>query len=183
MGTQKAIFEQDTNETDCGHSHHWVTHNNRKYLSLRTEKNVIKMFDASGQAFAEDDKLRIRMAQDDEIHHYEFDRTFENIFILKNAKVLEKRAISDLNHPSMSVRLEQALDTGTDKKLLTLSDGGSACAVGGGFQRAYFYFVDLMSQTQRKFKPVSLRSAFAPCFINGDADSLAIGGAKDQGVE
>ena len=44
---------------------------------------------------------------------------------------------------------------------------------------SYFYLVYVEKKTQQKFK-ISVYNAFAPCFINGDTDVLAVGGQKGK---
>ena len=52
-------------------------------------------FDESNKSFAEDESLRLQVAESDEINSSEFDRNFEHIFIVKNLEVIEKRRVGE----------------------------------------------------------------------------------------
>merc|ERR1712087_278749 len=81
-----------------------------------------------------------------------------------------------------SIELEEKIGS-SEFKLLTLSNDCSFCAVGGGFDKTYSYVLDLEKKTQRKLTSKVLTWTSAPCFINGDAEYVAVGGSVGQGVE
>ena len=103
--TKKVLFQ----EKSYGfHSHHWVMHNEQKYLSLQTRRNMIEMYqvDAYRQFSKADESLCLSVAANEKIAYVEFDRDFEHIFILKNLKVLEKRNMLNLCKVQLSIVLE-----------------------------------------------------------------------------
>ena len=130
MGTKKVLFEEKAH--GC-HSHHWVNYNDQKYISLQTAKNVMKMyrFDETNKSLTEDESLRLQVAENEEINSSEFDQKFEHIFIVKNLEVIEKRSVGELGKAMLSIKLQEKVGTDTTK-LLTLSDDGTFCAIGGG---------------------------------------------------
>ena len=187
------------------HTHHWIMHKppktkaeestthtfwddqplfprGLKYLSLQTERTLIKMFllDEAKRTFREEEAFRIRA--DGSINYSEFDRNFENILILKNYQVLELRCIDDAETVMMRIELnEKVLDD--EAKQLVLSVDGTMCAIGGGEDKPHFYVVDLESKQQHNLTSTALTDSCSPCFINGDAELVAVGGAEGQGVE
>merc|ERR1712087_436014 len=52
------------------------------------------------------------------------------------------------------------------------------CAIGGGYCKAYFYVINLESKEQQKLTSTNLGHSFAPCFINGGTEYVAVGGAS-----
>ena len=68
-------------------------------------------------------------------------------------------------------------------KMLSLSNDGSFCVIGGGADKPYFYLIDIVNHKQLKLTSTVLTDTLAPCFINGDAEFVAIGGDDGQGVE
>ena len=133
------------------------------------------------KSLKEDESLKIVLGTEDEINAYEFDQSFENIFILENEKVLEKKSLGALDEVTMSIKLkEKVQDSGY--KLLSLSHDGSLCVIGGGFA-AYFYLLDLDSKAQHKLSSEALTQTNAPCFINGDNEQVGVVGKSGQGVE
>ena len=161
-------------------THHWVVHQGKSYLSLQTKESEIKMFAAN--SFAEDVALSISLPATESINYTEFDSSFENIFILKNFQQLEQRTIADVQNVKLSIKLkEEVEDPGL--KQLVLSNDGTFCAIGGGFIQSYFYLIDLTSKTQHKITSKALKKSLAPCFINGDAYIVAVGGGTGDGVE
>merc|ERR1712087_147454 len=60
--------------------------------------------------------------------------------------------------------------------------GGTVCAIGGGY-RKYFFLIDLTGNAQYKLGSEKLTSSRATCFINGDAECVAVGGDTHEGVE
>ena len=99
--------------------------------------------------------MKMRLNATDEVNYSQFDQNFENIFILKNLQVLEKRNTCDDRACSM-------------------------CAIRGGYSSRSFYLVDLSRQTQSKLTSRNLKNTYAPCFINGETDFVAV---ADKAVE
>ena len=82
----------------------------------------------------------------------------------------------------MTLELEQQVAQVTLKQL-SLSGDGSLCAIGGGSDNPYFYLIDLVSKTQQKLTSKMMKHSYAPCFINGDNEYVALGSRYGQGVE
>ena len=181
MHSKKAIWKT---EAQGAHTHHWVTIREQKYLSLQTKTNEVKMFtvDAESKAFKENEALRLCLGEEDRINFTEFDTTFENIFILKNGQMLEKRDVDSINEIKMSIELEEELGGGA-RKQLSISNDGTFCAIGGGVGKKYFYVVDLQNAQQHKFVSEALTNTFAPCFINGQTELVAVGDWGKDWVE
>ena len=174
MATKKEIFKSAASGY---HTHHWVVHAAKKYLSLQTKKNEIKMFeiDAEHKSFKQDEELRLCLDAQDEINFSEFDRTFENIFILKNHETLESRSISDVNAVKISLKLIDRLGSSIQKQL-TLSNDGTFCAIAASGGKPYFYLIDLVKKQQHKLVSSALSQTYGPCFINGETDYVSVGG-------
>ena len=137
-------------------------------------------FDVAERSFEEDEALQISLSDKDDLSYPVFDQTFENIFYLKNYEVVEQRSIDDLKKVKMSIRLEAKV-VSTAMKQLALSNDGRFCAIGSGFKKPSFYLIDLKNKQQFKLTTKVIINSYAPCFINGDTQYLAIGGYK--GVE
>ena len=181
MQTKRVIWKT---EAKGAHTHHWVTIREQKYLSLQTKQNVINMFvvDAEKKAFNEDESLQLCLANQDRITFTEFDTTYENIFILKNQIILEKRDVNDINEIKLSIELGEEVRKSQSKQL-SISNDGTFCAIGGGISKRYFYVVDLQNAQQHQFVSEVLTHTFAPCFINGQTELVAIGDWKKRWVE
>ena len=67
-------------------------------------------------------------------------------------------------------------------KVSSLSDDGNYCIIGGGYKN-FFYIIALETQKQIKLNTEKLTYAFAPCFINGESNLIAVGGNTGEGVE
>merc|ERR1719361_1704312 len=154
LETKKLIFQHSA----CGrYTHHWITVNDQKYLSLSTTNNTISMFRVSDDhQFEEDESMKITLDGDDVINFYEYDQSVEHIFIVRNYSILEKRALSDLNTVTMSVELDNRIGTSISK-LFVLSNDGKFCVIGTGNSHTYssnssnfFYLISL--ETQQQFK-------------------------------
>eukprot|EP01084_Bolivina_argentea_P027295 50738_1 len=65
---------------------------------------------------------------------------FENIILVKNKNILEKRAVNNMNEVVVSITLEQQIKPSFDKKILSLSNDGELCVIGGTSK--YFYLID-----------------------------------------
>ena len=58
------------------------------------------------------------------------------------------------------------------------------CVIGaGGKDFDFFYLIDIASQQQTKLKSRRCKGMYAPCFINGGSELVAIGGTNGHGVE
>ena len=177
MEMRNVVFER---EIEGFHSHHWLTLNGQKFLSLQTAKNTIELLrvDIEHKSVGSS-KYTLSLEEADVIDFYEFDRNFQNIFILKNNSILEKRSVI-LNQKVVSMQLEE--DVGQSaSKILSLSNDGSFCVISS--KCSYFYLVGIVNQTQFKLTSNYLTRTYAPCFINGDADFVAVGGYDGEGVE
>ena len=174
MVQKKVVLEK---KSKGEHSHHWLTLNAQKYLALQVSKNQMQMFkvDQETKAFEEDETLKVELGDWDNINFSEFDRKFEHLFLVKNDSILEKRSLRNVGSVAMSIELEEKIGT-SRTKLLALSSDGSFGVVGGGTNRSYFYLLDLEKKTQRKWESKVLTCTNAPCFINGDAEYVAVGG-------
>merc|ERR1712083_143066 len=63
-----------------------------------------------------------------------------------------------------------------------VSNDGTLCAMAGGDNKADFYLIELESQMQHKMSSEVLGDTYAPCFINGQTEYVAVGGFT-EGVE
>ena len=77
----------------------------------------------SHQGFSEEPSAAIVLGEGERINFFEFDRSFEHVFVLKNDCVLEKRAMADVSKVLVSINLEQKVGASSAKQL-TLSDDG-----------------------------------------------------------
>ena len=173
MSTKSVAFEA---EAVGYHTHHWVVRKYTTYLSLQTKKNEIKMFsvDQKNKSFKEEDAFLISV--EGSINYSEFDSTFEHIFILKDSQVLEKRSLDAVNTMRMKIKLKEPASDSYSKQLV-LSNNGTACAIGGGGSKNYFFLIDLESSAQHKLTSDALSSTYAPCFINGNTEFVAVSGS------
>jgi len=187
MDSKQLIFQHFA----CGrYSHHWITINDQKYLSLQTTPNTISMFRVSDDhKFEEDESMKITLDDDDTINFCEYDQSFDHIYIVKNYAILEKRALNDSGTVSMSIALENRIGNSVSK-LMALSNDGTFCVIGaagnttiGGAKSNFFYLVSLETQEQFKLTTNKLINTLSPCFINGDSKFVAVGGMWSEGVE
>ena len=74
----------------------------------------------------------------------------------------------------LSVTLEGQIDPGAAKRL-SLSNDGVWCVIAGGGGKSYFYLVDIVNEAQYKLISTNLECTYAPCFINGDSEYVAVG--------
>merc|ERR1719300_2351434 len=127
MNTKQLVFKRSA----FGQfSHHFITVNDQKYLSLQTAKNTISMFTVSDDLqFQEDESMKITLDDDDTINFCEYDQSFDHIFIVRNSSILEKRALNDLSTVTMSIELENRIGDSASK-LLALSNDGRFCVLG-----------------------------------------------------
>eukprot|EP01083_Nonionella_stella_P011622 32994_1 len=187
---KEEIFNIDLEISDYigRHSHHWITIDQQKYLSIQTAKNIIKMYQikqgtAHRFSFEEDEQFRVCLPKSDTINCCEFDRNFKNIIILKNGGILEKRSIRNVNKKKRTIKLEERVQQ-NDTKMLSLSNNGKWCVIGTG--QIFFFVIDIQNKQQYKVRwdfnqsnelPENyiLRTK-VPCFINGEAKCVAVGG-------
>jgi len=127
MDSKQLVYQHSS----CGrYSHHWITINDQKYLSLQTTPNTINMFRVSDDhQFEEDESMKITLDDDDVINFCEFDQEFDHIFIVRNRSILEKRALNDSDTVSMSIELENRIGDSLSK-LMALSNDGKFCVIG-----------------------------------------------------
>merc|ERR1711879_969335 len=164
------------------YSHHWITINDQKYLSLQTTKTAITYFRVSdGHQFEEDDTMKIVLGDDDEINYCEYDQSFEHIYIVRNKCILEKRSVNNLSEVVQSIKLENKIGF-SGSKLFALSNDGKYCVIGGG-DKSFFYIISLDSHHQFKLNANNLSRTLSPCFIDGDSNLLTIGGYEGEGLE
>merc|ERR1712083_1240394 len=99
-------------------------------------------------------------------------------------QVLQRVSLSDVKTVQINLKLETATswEYGTDAKQLAISNDRSVCVVGDG-GKAYFYLIDLKSNAQHKLTSSTLTGTHSPCFINDEAEHVAVGGDRGQGVE
>ena len=91
--------------------------------------------------------LPVRSSTD--INFSEFDRTFDNIFILKNYEVFEKICVGNADAATLSITFEEKVKRDSSKQL-ALSSDGTVCAIGSDQNAEYFYLINLRNQTQQK---------------------------------
>ena len=137
--------------------------------------------DEKTKSFTEDESLQIKLPASESAGYTQFDGIFENIFILRNYKVLEKRSLADVNEVTLSIKLEEKVHPTAGNQMI-LSNDGSVCAIGGGNDKSHFYLIDLESKEQHKVTSATAVHSHAPCFINGNTAFVAIGG-WDSSVE
>ena len=182
VASKSVIFEQESRRH---HNHHWIVIKDQHYLCLQTSNSsscsTLSMyrFKRADKSFQEDFSPEIQVAG--LIPFCEFDKKFENIFILKDYEVLEKRNITDANTVITSINLDEKV-THSYLRQMTLSDDGSVCAIGGG-ANSYFYLIHLETKSQHKLSSKVMEKTFCPCFINGDTDYVGIGGYYTNDVE
>ena len=177
METRNIMFEH---EIKGFHSHHWITLNEQKYLSLQTAQNAIELFsvDAKHKTICQSEYTLV-LEEEDVIDFYFFDRNCQNIFVLKNKSILEKRIV--INNQSVAmINLEENIKPSVSK-ILNLSNDGSFCVV--STKCSYFYLIDIAKEQQFKLESNSLTRTYAPCFINGESVCVAVGGSIQEGVE
>eukprot|EP01084_Bolivina_argentea_P022443 41709_1 len=66
LDTNKIIFEQNVSGGRY-HSHHWIKVNNKKYLTVQTNENIIKMYKVNQTTFEEEKNMEIKVADSSEI--------------------------------------------------------------------------------------------------------------------
>jgi len=176
MESKKVVFKTKCHADGC-HANHWVTFENRLFLSVPTKKNVVSFFavDSVSKQLSEDDALKIVLPESDNIDFVEFDNAFENVFIIKNGRTLEKRLVGGGDEVTMSLRLNTEVESGGDKNL-SLSEDGKFCAIGGGWTKKMWHLVDIATQQQYELESKILENSFTPCFIGGGSQLIAVGG-------
>ena len=61
--------------------------------------------------------------------------------------------------------------------------GAAGNVAHGGSASNFFYLISLDTQEQFKLTTTQLTNTYAPCFINGESQFVAIGGDDGEGVE
>jgi len=175
MESKKVVFKI---RCHCAYAHHWITFENRLFLSIPTKKNVISFFavDSVSKQLSEDDTLKIVLPESDDIDTVEFDNAFENVFILKNSNTLEKRPVGGGDEVTMTLKLKEGVNK--SMKNMSLSKDGKFCAIGRGSGKNMWHLVDIATGTQQHYEMKSnvLHSSFAPCFLGGGSQLIAVGG-------
>eukprot|EP01083_Nonionella_stella_P000526 1494_1 len=185
MDRKENIFEVQCNLTDNygRHSHNWITVQDRKYVTLQTAPNIIKMFEVKrNKEFEEDKNLRISFGENDKINFCEFDRYFKNILLVINENMLEVRALDNIKKAKIRIILQQKVAQQSLKQL-SLSNDGKWCLIAGGYLKNHFYLINLEKQIQYKLTSEFLTSTYAPTFINGESEMFAIGDSPNSHVE
>jgi len=174
MESKKEVFK-----TQCHgyHTNHWISIENRLFLSAPTTKNVVSFFavDSVSKQLLEEESLKVVLPESDVIDYVEFDSSFENVFILKNKKTLEKRPVGGGDEVALSLTLEKE-DEGEGDKNLSLSDDGKFCAIGGGYEKKMWHLIDIATQQQYELESKALGHSMAPCFLGGGSQLVAVGG-------
>eukprot|EP01084_Bolivina_argentea_P064195 117108_1 len=184
INRKKEIFRESRSTDQYNlHSHNFVDIDNKKYLSVQTAGNTIKFFHIkqtdNEYKHEEDESLRICLNDKDRINCCEFDKTFENIFYVKNTRVLEKRVVNKTGKVVFSITLEQEISE-NNMKMMSLSNKGDWCVIAGGGEKGYFYLIDIENKIQHKLTSTQFGSSYSPCFINGDHEFVAIGGKNGK---
>ena len=105
-----------------------------------------------------------------------FDKNGENIFFVKNDVHFEQQAVSSDHGVVMRMQLQEAVAGGQLERNVSVSDDGTFSALGGGDDNPYWYLIDVGGQKVTKLTSKRLENAWAPCFINGETESVAIAG-------
>lgn len=161
----------------CDHNVHWLKMKDQHFLSVQNKKNEFKFFsvDSKTKKFVEDESLVISLPDSERVEYNAFDKNCENMYLVKNCSVFEKRSVSGDHGVLMSVELEEKLRwMGTNQ--MALSNDGKWCAIGGGKGKSYWYLIDVEQETQHKMVSKVLKHTYAPSFINGASDRVVIGG-------
>merc|ERR1719295_769467 len=206
LETKKSIFQHPAHGQ---YSHHWITINDQKYLSLQTTKYTLSMFRVSDDhQFVEDESMKITVDGDGDkegIQFLTYDQSFEHLFIIRNLSIydekaewhsqwktssfLEKRAVADLGTVIISIKLENACHQGrVNQNLMSLTDDGKFCAYAGAFKDDGTYdfnqFNIISLETQEQVTVKSNHWILSTCFINGQSEFVAAGGGEHgEGVE
>merc|ERR1712113_1125041 len=78
----------------------------------------------------------------------------------------------------MSLELEESVG-GADKNLCS-SDDGKWCGI--ATTEAYWFLIDTVNRKQFKVESKVMISSYAPCFIGGGSELIAIGGCKEMEI-
>eukprot|EP01084_Bolivina_argentea_P027836 51716_1 len=102
MDSKEIVFEQQLTLDGKGrNAHNFIVQNNQKYVTIQTSLNTIKMFKIlkvnNTFEFKENEALRICYDKKDVITFCEFDKNFENIFIVLNGNIFEQRSMNNIN--------------------------------------------------------------------------------------
>uniref|UniRef100_A0A7S0TEL7 Uncharacterized protein n=1 Tax=Elphidium margaritaceum TaxID=933848 RepID=A0A7S0TEL7_9EUKA len=172
---KKSIFEMDTRTGTSAHAHHWMTIGKQKYLLVQTEYQKIKMYKVNGHQFVEDERYQITTKG--AIDYCAVDRKCANISLVVDHNEfteLELRSFSDVSKVKSSIKLMEKVNANVKANLRLSSDGGF-CVLAGGFDKKYFYVVDIANCKQQKMTSTYLEDTFAPCFINDECRFISVG--------
>merc|ERR1712062_297099 len=180
MEDRKVVFETPA-YAQGAHTHHWLKLEGKYVLSVQSSKNVVKFFEVTndGKQFTENESLRITLPDSDTINYCEFDKKLENVYVVKNENILEKRVMSGDYGVVMSMMLEQSVTTSFGIQQLSLSDDGNWCAIAGGLGKKYWYLVDNVNGTQFKIESKVMSNSCSSCFIGGGSERVVIGGRSE----
>jgi len=178
MSDRKVIFEEKVFEK-TRHSNHWLKISGRPHLSIQSAKNVTKFFavDIETKTFTENESLRIILSGSDSVYFSEFDKDFENVYLVKNGNTLEQRTVSPDDEVVLSLSLDQKVSDSQNKQV-SVSDDGHWCAIGAGFDNAYWYLIDIPNKKQHKLRSKELKWSYTPSFVGNGSDQIVICGDK-----
>lgn len=176
LNKKKMILEM---QRDCPsgygqNTHRWISIDQQKYISVQTAKHEIKMFKHDNSQFIEDEAFRITLPNDGIINFVEFDREFKSIILINNHLTLQKRSMKNVNNITASIELKEKIKA-SNYRNLRLSDDGTTCALAAGWNKKYFYLIDIVNNHQYQMTSNMLRDSYAPCFINGESEYVAVG--------
>eukprot|EP01084_Bolivina_argentea_P027294 50737_1 len=178
INSKKMIFTKTRNDLpNATFSHNFILKDNTKYMSFQTKDNEVKFFEIkNGNNFKEAKKFTLSAKRKDVIYGFEFDKNCENVIVVKNGDTLEKRAVKNINKVVVSIKLKQSVNASNGTKILSLSNDGALCILGGGYETDYCYLIDIDKKIQTKLVSNKLDGTYSPCFINGQRDYCAVGG-------
>ena len=93
---KKRIFEEKVYGF-ARHSNHWLKISGRHYLSVQSAQNVTKFYgvNVETKTFPEDKSLRITLPESDRVLFSEFDKDFENVYLVKNGTTLGPKRLKN----------------------------------------------------------------------------------------
>merc|ERR1712228_1028818 len=196
LKTKTCIFEIDHYAKGQHFSHHWIRYQGKKYVTVQTEKNIVKLYEVKkNKKIVEDKDLQIKSNENEEIKLLEFDQNFECFVLIIEGKTkltkgdfpkpyhrLQQHKIEDVRKKLllpenclMKMELEEMIRLTAKRKQMALSNNAQSVLIAGGDATKHFYWIDLKKKKQHKLVSNKLYNTFAPCFINGDDERCAIG--------
>eukprot|EP01083_Nonionella_stella_P051130 135782_1 len=173
LDTNEVIFEHKV-KGGRFHSNHWIKVNGSKYLTVQTRANIISMYAVKDNVFKKDKTMQIQVDKGKEINFIEFDKSFGNVFLIIDKTTLQQRSTSDISNVKMNIELQEPIYD-VQLRQLCLSDNGECCVIAGGLDKKYFHLIDLKTQKHEKLTSDVLEATYAPCFINGEGQYVAVG--------